>query len=693
MPSWFAPAPQQFIEHRLHAHGVPAGTLGDYMAEVNRITSLPIQQAITPEEHEAACRVFQLANAPSKLNVHQVAAALAWCNGLGVFGTLAVGTGKTLLLQLLASLARQEGHERIVLLLPNGLTDELLVRQMPWIRTMIPVRHEIAGSFEGLTKRKRHILASSGRRGLYIIPYSLMSTRDDKHPDLLTMIRPTVVLSDECFNLKNVRSSACARRVMRYVRENRPRFAAVAGTVTEKGPDDYAHTANAALGEASPLPLDPALIQAWSLVISAGAVPAGAQAAPLRPLLLWARENYPEAAGELPEEIAGFRKAFALRLTSAPGVIATTEASCGASLVYCNEPVEGYESNPGWPRLKELIERSYKPLQVTPNNEPIDHAMHAFKWRYELAAGMYNEMVFPTPEVLAERRGVTLPEADKLLEAGQEALAAEQEYHKFLREWFDEGDHRNRHGKIMDTPMEVGEEMASNGAAHVGIKLYQAWRLKKYHEAQVEAGKAAGRDKRAVRVCDFRIRAAARWVRGLPKGEGALIWAHNREMVTWAAELLAEEFGDRVRACRDHPADREFICTPEAAQRIVVASIKVYHAGFNLQGFPHVLFLQSPRSAKYWEQTVGRVHRQGQTRDVVRVTTMHTLKEDWAVFSAAAIDALYQHQAGGGPQKLIYGSYDPLPETLPPEVLLEMGAITRAAMPLGRALAQHFGRA
>ena len=53
---------------------------------------------------------------------------------------------------------------------------------------------------------------------------------------------------------------------------------------------------------------------------------------------------------------------------------------------------------------------------------------------------------------------------------------------------------------------------------------------------------------------------------------------------------------------------------------------------------------------------------------------MRCLPADFGVFSASIVDALYQHQTGGGKQKLLYGDWRPMPESMPLEALKAMGA-------------------
>ena len=84
--------------------------------------------------------------------------------------------------------------------------------------------------------------------------------------------------------------------------------------------------------------------------------------------------------------------------------------------------------------------------------------------------------------------------------------------------------------------------------------------------------------------------------------------------------------------------------------------------------------IQWPRPAKTAEQLIGRLHRQGQKADEIEVRTCLTLDFDHMLFGACLNDALYIHQTTGTEQKMVYGSYIPMPKIFPPAVLIEAGA-------------------
>jgi hypothetical protein len=74
------------------------------------------------------------------------------------------------------------------------------------------------------------------------------------------------------------------------------------------------------------------------------------------------------------------------------------------------------------------------------------------------------------------------------------------------------------------------------------------------------------------------------------------------------------------------------------------------------------------------EQSIGRIHRNGQKRDKVQIYTDFCSEFDWGVFSATLNDAAYIHQTLGNKQRLMYAKYETVPKIIPREVLREWGA-------------------
>lgn len=643
-------------------HASPQGEKMRF-AEVDRVTALPVEVGMTPAEVDEYSRETMLAdayNAGARLFATQANANYAVRMWGGLLGPIGVGWGKTLINLMSAHWAFNNGHDHIMLMLPPEVLEQLVQTDIPWARKRVPLGYPIH-IMGGKPRNYRQALAKSRKKGLYIMPYSLLSQADGE--ENLRTINPTFLMLDEAHRVAG-EGSARGGRIDRFLNDERPSLTAVSGTITNKSVMDYYPLARAALRNNCPLPLTSTLAREWGAIIDASADDweerdgeARGGAGAIEPLVVWARKRFPEH--NIPTSRDGFREAFRLRLTTCPGVVTSGDAEIACSLIINNQAVEKYETRPGWPRLKELIDKIHMQW-LTPNDDEIDCALHTWKWLYELSAGFYNELVWPTPDDIAKRRSCTDEEAHGLLELAQDHHAHGQEYHKQLRYWLQSNARIN-----LDSPMLVGSDMARNGAKNVGGDLYEAWRAWKVREIEG----LPERDSHAVRVCDFKIHAAVQWAKSL-KDQGGVLWVHNKEIGQWLFEELLREGMDAIYA---KAGENTQITDPANARKKVVASISAHGTGKNLQHFQHQCMVQWPRAPKTAEQLLGRLHRNGQTADEIVAVTLNTLEEDDLNFAACLNDSLYIHLTTGVRQKMIYASYDPRPKIFPPAVLRARG--------------------
>lgn len=649
--------------------------------DLDRILSLPIELGPNEAELEAFRREHTLASALArgfKWNREQARGVMAYMATGGLFGPLPVGQGKTLLLQYIAHLAYCNGIQKIVLLLPKGLVDQFLRYDLAFCRANVPFAPPVH-SFAGLEGSKRKLLSKSNKRGLYLLPFSLLQR--EASAQLLFDVAPGLLLVDEAYHLKD-KNSTTTKRVIRYLKSREGIQAVfVAGSVSDKKLEDYAHLSQLGLKRESPIPLTSGLLSAWSSVISTGAQGTGTSSEFVWALLNWARKHWPNE--HLPDDVSGFRTAYKLRLQSARGVSSSDGDGLGVSLVYHNTPViEDTRDTelpiPGWRKLCALIDQldpkvrgaEGPKLWLTPDGEQVEHAIHAAHWAYQLSHGFYYSLVWPTVAQLAERRRITPEEADVFLDWGITHHKRLSEYHSILRIWLEEHpDATGTNGHPIDSPLLVASEMSRTKDKYVWPELYWAWREAK----DAELPGMAKRDQKPIRVCPFKVNAVVEWAKSIPKGEGGIIWYHHVMFGRWIYEALVQA---------DLPAQfcgegaGELLRNPASGTKFNVASIRAHHKGLNLQGHHwNVLVPQWPRSSIHAEQLVGRVHRQGQKRESITIDTILTLPWDHFQFGACMVDALYQHETGAGRQKLIYGSFDPMPKQIDPNVLKRMGLI------------------
>lgn len=682
------PLPQEIVQPRPEDLNLAAASQGmsrlearkkladqdkDYAkhADIIRICSIPCYRGMDEVEREIFNRRHIQAAAYEsgfRFLEKQAEAISAYELLGGLFAPMGVGTGKTLTCQTVASIATAKGIQRILLLIPSSVVYQFMHTDMKTARTRINVNYPVH-CLAGTSDNMRKALAQSGKKGVYVFPYSLLSGKSAF--EILESIAPELIIADEAHRLANF-TAARSRRVREFVTKFRPKMVALSGTITKKTLMEYHHIQLWCLDDKSPLPISTTLAEEWAMLIDAEAGrgeggPTPGTTGPLLPIIEWGQRHFPEL--KITEDLAGFRRAFQARFTSAPGVVATGDAGIGTSLRIKNNPIADHEAAPGWNDLKILsdkVEREW----TTPNGDVIDHQIHLWKWLYEiLGAGFYNELVWPTPEVLAARRQISTDEAAKIVEdaklhhkAGQAYMGAPE---AGLRWWL-----QNKSRPGIDTPLLVGNDMYNNGAKNVGKDLYelwQTWRMLDFKDRPL-------RDARAVRVCDFKIRAAAEWALSeVPKNKGAILWVYHNEVGNWLLEYL-RQYTDRVLHCPAGARYNQMILDPANEDKLVIASIKAHGEGKNLQAFQEQYFVQWPRPCADAEQTLGRLHRTGQKADELIVNLNLTTEFDFMVFAATLNDALYVHQTTGNRQKLIYADYmHPRPMIFPSAVLRQRG--------------------
>ena len=632
--------------------------------ELRRIVNLPIRYTPTPDDIEILSQHYFQSKAYDdgwRLLPQQAEALLAYGDTGGAFLPLAVGGGKTLTSLLIANDAFKAGHDKVMLIVPPALATQLCDTDIKHWRPLT-IFNTPVHRLQGLDKHKRKLLAKSGRKGLYIFTYSLLS-RDH---EVLDWVSPDLIICDEAHSVS--KKSARTRRFNQYLHAQGPELVALSGTMTQKKLTDYFELSRAALKQNNFIPNSVSLTEEWSKMIDTSASSVSdfrndniPKAGPLKYVVDWARDNFPSEQFE--DSVVGFRKSFQKRLITCPGVVCSSGDDLPYSLYIKNDPVAHPENHEGWDKVQYLVNQLEQEW-LTPSGDEIEEAMHIFRWKYWIeGAGFYTERYWPAIEWMMDRKKyANVAEAKDILERSQEYHSRHMSYARDLRSWI--GD-RARDG--LDTPMLIGNNMKAHGAKDVGATLYESW---KYWKAGEFDGRIE-RNKRAVRVCGFKVEKAVQWAKELPKSEGGIIWYDNDEMGTWLYERMIEE-GLEPLLCKAGETYNKLLNDKEKCKgRTLICTINAHFQGRNLQFDRNQFYLQWPRSAARAEQAIGRQHRHGQDYDEVFVTTCNTTEFDKVLFGATLNDAAYAHQAMGNRQKIIYASYDPKPEIVPFEVLSE----------------------
>jgi hypothetical protein len=182
------------------------------------------------------------------------------------------------------------------------------------------------------------------------------------------------------------------------------------------------------------------------------------------------------------------------------------------------------------------------------------------------------------------------------------------------------------------------------------------------------------RQSRPVRVCDFKVRQVAQDVYD-NKTHGNIVWYTNTEMGDWAMDELRAKGLDPIHCPRGDWSNKFLTDPKQYAGKDIVAAIGPHSEGKDLQfGLYKNYYLQVPISALKMEQNLGRTHRQGQLSDEVDAQFYLCTDFDHAHFNMILNDTAYMQQTTTQMQKLMLGSYNFKPRSVPYTALQEMGA-------------------
>ena len=605
--------------------------------EWNRILSLPIREPavdkdIDPFSYKEVDAVAY--DNGFRLRLKQVDAIREYDNIGSALVQASVGSGKSLVCTMMAVRALRKGMKRALILVPAQVYQQLMVIDLPRMRSWAPVSFPFVGLGGGTGERRKTLIASAREKTVFVLPYSLLSRGDPRA--LLASINPDIVIADEAHYLK-ARDSARTKRFLDHMKAHpHCKFVAMSGTLTSKSLADYHHLAVLALRERAPMPKGATQGAIWASMLDATSQATAEKAKVLQPLRIWAREH---RGIDTPYTVDGFREAYRARLESAPGCVLTRRPDdLETSLIF--ETIE--TELPPDSKLHEHF-KNLEGLWLSPTGDEIAHAIHLYKWRYELTAGFYYALVWPEARNDAHQ---------KLIDRAKEHHVALQDYHKDLRAFLSTTSIHH-----LDTPMLVGAGIA-RGEKRIPAQLAMLW-----HRAKnLEFEGMPKRQQSPVRVDDYKIRLARDWAATAKSG---IIWVHHQEMLDW----LCDEIPGIIPA----RAGTTELLKPENKNSLFVASMGAHGTGKNLQHFQNQLFLQWPRPANEAEQVLGRLHRPGQEADEITAHIAMGIEFDHQLFCATLSDALYIYLTTGAEQKLLYGTYAKPPKIYEPRLLDKLG--------------------
>ena len=637
--------------------------------EIERIVRMPISHEPTEEEIDLVSGWY-FPDGEFRMFPEQVKAMVDFNDYGNLFAPVSVGQGKTLISVLCANDASTKfGKKKILLLCPSHLVGQLRTIELPKYRKHSSINVPFFWLAQ-MTAKKRMLEAKSNQLGCYVLSYNNLSGKEGA--EMLIAIQPDIVIGDEIHRVLST-VSARGRRFREMLKLYSPSLVCLSGTMTQKSPKDYHLAATHALQERCFLPRPATQNEEWSKIIDSNAEDAdqypqgqAPQAKGIEKLVSWYNNNFPET---VTKDFVGVREAFKKRMHTTPGVVASKADSLGTSLCVSNIKITKVEreGRPGWEQLQKLINNLVN-LWQAPNGDELEHAMHIWRFRYELEGiGGYNDLSWPTIEKVMKRRGISKDEAEDLMGRSKDHHTQHQEFSRQLRKWIS-----SRAKTGLDTPMLIGSDMYHHGDKHVGPTLYKAWTTSR--DADFE--ERIERDGSFVRVCDFRIKKIVDWAKQQHKkdpGQGALIWYDNQGVGVWLAEAF-KEAGLPYLHCPAGKKGLANLTDDTKKDHFALATFNAFNEGLNIQHIhSRMVYAQWQRQAKIMEQSIGRLHRPGQPSDEIQVYGSFCLEFDWVLLAACLNDSAYVSQTISQ-QKLMIADWEFKPKIMPYAVLKEWGS-------------------
>lgn len=518
----------------------------------------------------------------------------------GVFAPIGVGHGKTGLDILMAGVI--PNCKLAILLIPPGSRDTVKNEYLLW-REHFKVPSLVMGETAFIVP---------GMPALHVIPYSILSRPESTA--ILEKMRPDLIISDEGHRLRH-RDTAGTGRLLRYAAAHHEttRLCIWSGTFAKGSIKNFAHLLAFALGENSPLPLDPNIVDEWAPAIDPS--------------------DWPAPAGALKKLVAPGESLYTAvhrRMVETCGFVATRESAIDAS-------INIMERKP--PSIPEVISKNlvdFRKTWIRPDGEEIVDALEASRVLRELACGFYYRWKFPHNE----------PE-----ELILEWFDRRQAWHRELREKL------KRPAPHLDSPLlcanaairfyrRMAGEAVDSTLPQWAAETWPAWYEIKdsvYHETE------------PVWLDDYLARDAAAWA----AEHRGIVWYQHEAFGRRVAQL--GEFaihGGAAFAMHGGGIDAEKRILAETGKVSIIASIKSH--GSQRDGlqrkFKTQLVANPPSSGDDWEQLLGRLHRIGQEADEVDAWVYRHTSEMAEAIDRAVEQAKFVRGVMGSAQKLLVAS-------------------------------------
>lgn len=574
---------------------IPREKIENHRREIDRILCLP-QDLRTPEDEEGLgdlvrqyTEEFRRPGGTWSLRPVQALALDTLRQNKGLIAAINVGGGKTLISALAPKVLGLAPYKTVI------LTRAKLID--PWMRQ--------------LKEYRQHFNVDSYVR---LISYAKLS-HPDEGPVLLEKFAPDLVIADEAHSLAGVDSSRRNRFAMYFEAHPETMLLAMSGTLTKTSIRDYAHLAQIALKDGSPVPQTGDLLDAFCACIDPpkfGSWPRRDQWELVSPL----NEVYGDgrrltSISELDERKSAARTAYYERFRSTPGVVHTALDTVGASI-----QIELIRDLPIPPKVREAM-AAVDTFYELPNGDELENPLEKARAIGQLAQGVYYIWDWPgvpdlgwldTRRNLARelRRVISAPprEIDSPALVIRAILAGEyNEDEALLKAWEDWQPHMHK-----DPPPTV-----------------PIWMDDYLIDDCVKRAKARG------------------------QRPPAIVWYQHRHV----AERLAARGLDWY-----DPEDGRNPELADPADGPIVLSIDSHVEGLNMQKLWHRnLILCPPSGGGTWEQLAGRTHRSGQEADTVLFEIYAHVPQYVDAIKNAVRLARFIEETAGAQQKLLIADW------------------------------------
>lgn len=504
----------------------------------------------------------------------------------GLLANIGVGHGKTLIGLLAPQLADLDEDDTALFLHPARTRDSL--------------RNEI----------EKHSSNFRISPAIFEMSYAMISQPGGRQR--LFNLDPEIIIADEAHSLRST-SSARTKRVRSYFAENADTpFLAMSGTLTNASIKEYAHLADWALRENSPVPRTYSSKDAWSRCLDVSdndqKFPRSYHWRQIQPLV--------DAFGETSRELTDLsnddrfveaRKAFMRRFKTAPGTVKTDDASVGAPIHI--KRIEDYDEPDGITSAKQKIEVEGR----YPCGAYVDDQLEEARAFRQISCGWYYRWDWPEGEV-------------------------DREWLYSRREWRQQVKQIVRYGPAEhDTPALV-RRAVQQGVYDHNEELMEAWEDWQEHRHKDPP------PKETVWVDQSFVQTVARMARD---------WSPSIVWYQWRA--TAEALENRGLDVYWPDGNRN----PENASpdRSIALSIHSAREGLNIQQYHRNLYVTPPSSGYFWEQSLGRTHRQGQKADSVEVRVFAHNRTFSDCIESALKDARYTSQTQDQSQKILLADW------------------------------------